>query len=62
MTKKQTAVYDAAMAFTNHVVTTTSRVRISGTGNEDISTAGFLLMRDLHVACEEQRNEIVRSN
>ena len=50
------------MAFTNHVVTTTYRVRINGTGDPDISTLGFLLMRDLHVACEEQRNEIVRSN
>ena len=62
MTKRQVAVYDAAMAFTNHIVTTTTRVRINGTGDEDISTAGFLLMRDFHVACEEQRDEIVRSN
>ena len=62
MTKRQVAVYDAAMAFTNHIVTTTYRVRINGTGDPDISTLGFLLMRDLHVACEEQRNEIVRSN
>jgi len=62
MTKKQLAVYDAAMAFTNHIVTTTDRVRLNGTGDPDISTLGFLLMQDLHVACEEQRNEIVRSN
>jgi len=62
MTKKQLAVYDAAMAFTNHIVTTTDRVRLNGTGDPDISTIGFLLMQDLHVACEEQRNEIVRSN
>ena len=62
MTKKQVAVYHAAMAFTNHIVTTTNRVRLNGTGDGDISTASFLLMRDLHVACEEQRNEIVRSN
>ena len=62
MTKKQVAVYDAAMAFTTHIVTTTKRVRLNGTGDPDISTLGFLLMRDLHVACEEQRNEIVRSN
>ena len=62
MTKKQLAVYDASMAFTNHIVTTTDRVRLNGTGDPDISTLGFLLMQDLHVACEEQRNEIVRSN
>ena len=61
MTKKQIAVYDAAMAFTNHIVIT-NRVRLNGTGDPDISTLGFLLMRDLHVACKEQRNEIVRSN
>ena len=62
MTEKQIAVYDAAMAFTNHIIITTDQVRLNGTGDPDISTIAFLLMRDLHVACKEQRNDIVRSN
>ena len=62
MTKRQVAVYDAAMAFTNHIVTTTNQVRRIGIGNSDISTISFFLMRDLHAACDEERNEIVRSN